>query len=149
MNTPTETIMMFKPDARDIVFCDLRQDRFLHEVAAGLLVASGLEIARHSVKTLQKNEVRAIYAKELAPNPRDDAIWGTAWKDQVVDHISSGLTDSYLVRDPDNIGLEVVRDLKNWLRSQYDREGNVVQNIAHVPDPEEIEVTKSILFTYE
>lgn len=144
-----ETLIMFKPDARRISFDGLRQKRLLHEVASGLLVASGLTIERHHQRNLNKNEVRKIYAKTLAPNPEDEAIWGSAWKEEVVSHIASGPIDSYLLSADNYETCERARDIKNLLRAHYGRKDNVVENIAHVPDLDEFDMTKGILFQDE
>lgn len=149
MSKDHEAIIMFKPDAHDITFTDLRRERLLHEVASGILVASGLTIVKYSRKLLSDSEVRTIYANALAPDPIDDEKWGTEWKDEVVEHLSSGPADSYLLTSPEPNGLEVVRSVKNWLRSHYGRQDNVVQNIAHVPDQDEIEITREVLFSHE
>jgi nucleoside diphosphate kinase len=149
MTDSFETLIMFKPDARDIVFRNLPRERLLHEVVAGLLVSCGLEIEQYSRKQLCEEEVRTLYEKALAPNPRDEAIWGTAWKKEVVEHMTSGPVDSYLLHDPGSNGLDTTRAVKNWLRAHYGRQDDVVKNIAHVPDPDEFNVSKSVLFSYE
>ena len=95
----TESIIMFKPDAAHLSVDIGTRHHLLHEVGSALLVATGLTILDHHAKTLEENEVRELYAKALAPNPQDEAIWGTAWKDDVVKHIASGPVESYLLLD--------------------------------------------------
>lgn len=144
MLTP-ESILMFKPDAQDVRL-DLEQPLELHKLGAALLVSAGLEVIDYSRSLLTGDAVRELYEKALAPNPEDDAIWGTAWKEDVVAHIASAPVDSYLFGDSTGEAIPKTKALKDFLRRHYARTDNVVQNIAHVPDADEMEVAKRILF---
>jgi len=141
----TESIIMFKPDAQDITV-DVGHMCELHEVGAALLVSAGLEVVQHNTTQLSPDDVRQLYEKALAPNPADEAIWGTAWKDEVVTHISSAPVKSYLLKGVGDLAIPKTKRVKDFLRAHYGRTDNVVQNVAHVPDADEMTVARRLLF---
>jgi hypothetical protein len=140
-----QSVLVFKPNAAELSITVAEHVFPLHQVAAGLLVAANLEVTEQ-VTGYQLDEVFKIYEKLLSPNPERDAIWGTAWKGEVVEHMVSGPIDAYFVRHPESGEAEKkAKGLKNFLRSHYCTGHEIVKNVAHVPDEDEFAVVRSIL----
>ena len=146
---PTESVLIFKPDAsRHLV--EVRNDLYLlHEIGRSLLIMSGLEITQHVTKQLTRDNARSIYAKVLAPNPEDDAIYGIQWKEDVVAHMSSCPVEAYFVYDRESDAVQKAKSVKNFLRKSLVPTNNVVENIAHVPEEDEYCTVRGILLGHE
>lgn len=141
-----EAILMFKPDAGEVNIPLPDRLSSVHEIGRAFLLAAGIEVTAEVQKLLRRDEVFRIYEKVLRPNPDDDAIWGTAWKDELMDHLTSGPVNALLVQHPEVGRAELqARTVKNFLRTYFGKD-KVIRNIAHVPDTDELQVTKQILF---
>ncbi len=144
-----DSLMLFKPDSERFT-AELRGNIYmLHEIGKSLLILSGLQVTQHVRKQLMPVQVEAIYAKALAPNPEEDALYGTAWKNGVVMHLSSAPVDAYFVRDEGGNAEVKAKSVKNFLRETLVTAPNVIENIAHVPDEDEYDVVRSILLNEE
>lgn len=142
-------IFLFKPDSVNYMISGRGKEYSLQQVAVGIMVSAGLELVDATTILLDSAEVREIYANALRPNPQEDAIYGTQWKQDVVDHLSSAPVDAYLLDDATNMAEYKAKLIKNHLRKVLVGPNNVVQNIAHVPDEDEFPIVRSILFTHE
>ncbi len=142
-------IILFKPDAEKHLVEGIRRIYPVRELAVAMLTSAGVEIVDHTRRQLEPNEVRTMYANALKSNPKEDAIYGIQWKQDVVDHLSSTPIDAYLLDDAGQSAEYKAKLIKSHLRSVLSTPDNVVQNIAHVPDADEFMMARSILFTYE
>lgn len=142
-------IFLFKPDSANYTISGRKREYPLQEVVVGMMVSAGLELVDHTTTSLESAAVREIYANALRPNPEEDAIYGTQWKQDVVDHMCLAPVDAYLLDDAANMAEYKAKLIKNHLRKVLVGPNNVVQNIAHVPDEDEFPIVRSILFTHE
>lgn len=149
MSVSEKSVLLFKPDSTRYSV-ELRGNIYLlHEIGRSLLVLSGLEITEHITKCLQPAQVQLIYERALAPNPEEDAIYGTQWKVDVVNHMSSAPVEAYFVYDKDYEAEPKTKSVKNFLHRTLTPEDNVVENIAYVPDEDEYSIVREILLHEE
>lgn len=145
----TQSLLLFKPDAAEISIVCTNNTYPLHVIGCALLNAVGLEVTGSVSTQLAAEEVQQIYEKALVPNPKEDAIYGTEWKNKVVQHMSSGQIEAYFVKDNSGDAEHKAKIVKNFLRRSFSCQGEVVKNIAHVPDADEYSIVEGILLNNE
>ena len=135
-----QSIFMMKP-------CGLEKRVLGHglsELVIGLFVSSGLNIQTSCSKKLEEADIRNLYPILNIPDP----VYGEAWKQEVIDHLTSQPVLAYLLEGINAI--EKAKIIKNHLRNVFSEPSSyrskVVENIAHVPDAEEFSNTYRILF---
>lgn len=120
----------------------------LQRYMEGLVTAAQLDVLSTTETTLSGVDVCGLYRDVLPPNPEDDARFGTDWKRGLLSYMTSSTVFSYLLAG-DN-AFHKTHYLKNYVRSLNTVEGDetskVIENVGHVPDPEDFDISLEILF---
>ena len=142
-----QAIVLFKPDALEVRDEYQESRTTVADMGRLMLVESGLTIVQENTPHLTPDDVYAMYERVLKPNPQDDAIWGTQWKREVIAHLTSRPLEALLLEDGyANDPISKSQMFKDKLRANYGDQEDVVRNLVHVPDEDELDLTHAILF---
>lgn len=140
-NTKEQAILMMKPSGRITIVAGYP----LEELVKVILESTGLTIVRDIECQLDEKDVRNIYPILNVP----DFQYGEEWKQDVIDHLTSRPVRAFLV-EGDNAQNKATT-IKQHIRTTFTNssegyQSKVVNNIAHVADPEDFIPTYKALF---
>jgi len=142
MNRCERAIFVVKPDG---VSRKIGKHQ-LPDLIDALLRSSGIQICEKTSLDLTEEDVRSMYPVLDIP----DLIYGEAWKDDLVKHLTSSEVIAYrlLGTEAEKRAKIVKKHLRDALADPTTQRGKVVENIAHVADRTDYEVTSRI-FKFE
>jgi hypothetical protein len=131
-------LFVYKPDSNRLL-----GSRALTEVADALLRAVQLEIVDTSFTQVSEEELRLLYTVLNIPSE-----FGEGWKIAVINHLTQSPLKTHLVRGDNAFKKATIvkSELRSKLTTGTTQKSRVVENVAHVPDPEDFEISYSILF---
>lgn len=134
-----QAIFMIKPDGqkREVAGFPLPQ------LISGLLLATDLIIREQSRTLLDEEEIRQIYP--VLNQPSD---FGEQWKLDVIQALQAAPLQALLIEgvQAENKAKTIRRYLREKLTDRTTEHGKIVENLAHVSDSEDFDITYQVLF---
>lgn len=136
----SEAIFMIKPCGMD----KFVGGHSLSILLEGIFISASFSVRRKSMLTLDETEIRELYPILHTPDP----IYGEGWKFEVIDHLRKKPILAYLLEGEN--ATQKTQIIKRHIRGSLVRDNStrskIVENFVHVPDEEEFEIAKRILF---
>lgn len=109
---------------------------------------ANIRILCTSDRNLSWRSVYRIYRDVLRRNDEEEVKYGREWKHDVVKHVASENVFAYLLsgNNAENIAKKIKNDLRKKLCDPEDSRQKVVENVAHVADEKDFDVTLKQLF---
>jgi nucleoside diphosphate kinase len=116
--------------------------RQLPELIGALLQSVGLQINEEIRCQLSERNVRDMYPILAIPDP----IYGEEWKKDLIEHLTSEEVIAYHLtgEEAEKKAKIIKRHLRDVLADPTTERGRVIENVAHVADEDDYEVTCSI-----
>lgn len=136
-------VLLFKPDCPAVEYSDFEE----------YCRTENLTILQTQSHQLNRGDVIALYPKIYCDLP-NDLVYGVAWKERMLDHLTSGPTRSLFLK-----GENVQERLMRYKRTLRDRHGKnlipnmseqdflerVIKNLVHVVEDDEVQTALWIL----
>ncbi len=139
-----KAILMIKPDGLNKTIDGISVQSFIENE----LAKNELKALCSSNRNISWRSVFRIYRDTLKRNYEDDEKFGRQWKHDVVNHVSSDIVMAYLIvgDDAENKSKSIKNHLRSVLCDPTDAKQKVVENVAHVADEKDFDVTLKQLF---
>jgi len=116
----------------------------LPRIVTGLLSSAGLEVTQRETIVLDEPRVRRLYPILEVP----DLVYGEGWKVRLITHMTGGQCEALVVEgvQAQRRAVLIKRLIRQALRPDDTPEHRVINNLIHVPDPEEFCLVYDVLF---